>query len=125
MNEPRQLDVNGISIQSILATIYLAIFGSLLALTAYSWLLKNVSVASVSTYTFINPVIAVVLGWLILNENITWQTAVAVLLIVLAVVLIVVKKQPGRQKVDPELASLDASLDQRSGKPEEWVETGT
>lgn len=106
MNEPSRLDVSGISIQSILATLYLAFFGSLLALTSYSWLLKNVSVARVSTYTFVNPVIAVVLGWLVLNEKVTWQTTVAVILIVFAVVLIVMKKQirdPSPEPVQQEL----------------------
>jgi drug/metabolite transporter (DMT)-like permease len=92
--EPNRLDFGLISFRSIGATVYLAIFGSLLALTAYSWLLQHVNAGRVSTYTFVNPVIAVALGWLILDERISWETVVAVILIVAAVVLIVMRKIP-------------------------------
>lgn len=125
MNEPSRLDITGISTQSILATLYLAVFGSLLALTAYSWLLKNVSVARVSTYTFINPVIAVVLGWLILSEELIWQTTVAVLLIVFAVVLIVTKKQPRSQPVKDEQPNQDELSNEPTIREEKLVEVGT
>lgn len=94
--EPSRLDVANISARSIGATVYLALFGSLLALTAYSWLLQHVNASRVSTYTFVNPVIAVVLGWLILDERMTWQTLVAVVLIVASVVLIVMRPKPVR-----------------------------
>jgi drug/metabolite transporter (DMT)-like permease len=125
MNEPSRLDITGISTQSLLATLYLAVFGSLLALTAYSWLLKNVSVARVSTYTFINPVIAVVLGWLILSEELIWQTTVAVLLIVFAVVLIVTKKQPRSQPVKDEQPNQDELSNEPTIREEKLVEVGT
>lgn len=122
MNEPARYDFNEITLRSIGATCYLAIFGSLLALTAYSWLLKNVSVARVSTYTFINPVIAVVLGWLILGENVSWQTTVAVLLIVLAVILIVTKKQPRAQPIKQKQVEGKAIVDQQSTREKELAE---
>lgn len=91
--EPMRLLETGPSVNSIMATIYLAIFGSLLALTAYSWLLKHVSASRVSTNTFVNPVIAVILGWLVLSEPISFRTIAAVVLIVVAVVLIVLREQ--------------------------------
>ncbi len=75
--------------QSLSAVGYLAVFGSLIALTSYMWLLKNAAASRVATYSYINPVIAVFLGWLILSEPITPRTMVAILVIITAVVLIV------------------------------------
>ncbi len=124
MNEPARYDFNAISFRSIVATFYLAVFGSLLALTAYSWLLKHVSVARVSTYTFINPVIAVILGWLILAEEVTWQTTVAVLLIVLAVVLIITKQQTVRLSAESEPPNSNPMIGQGPVKEEDLVEAG-
>ena len=92
-NEPSRLMATPVSARSVCATIYLAIFGSLFALTAYCWLMDNANAARVSTYAFVNPVIAVVLGWLVLNEQISMQTSIAIALIVVAVVLIVLRKR--------------------------------
>jgi drug/metabolite transporter (DMT)-like permease len=72
--------------------------GSLLAFSAYAWLLKNVRVSVVSTYAFVNPVIAVALGTVFLNETIGWSTIAAGAAIVVAVVLIVTARAP-RQPV--------------------------
>lgn len=100
--EPSRLVANNVSTASIVATAYLAVFGCLLALTAYSWLLKHVNASRVSTTAFVNPVIAVVLGWLILSEPISIRTIAAVVLIVFAVVLIVLRPQsPMRPKTTP------------------------
>ena len=97
--ETSRLTTNSVSMISMLATAYLAVFGCLLALTAYSWLLKHVNASRVSTTAFVNPVIAVFLGWLILSEPISLRTFSAVILIVIAVVLIVLRKQsPPRPK---------------------------
>ena len=101
--EPSRLIAGNISVNSMLATVYLAIFGCLIALSAYSWLLKRVSAARVSTTAFVNPVIAVFLGWLILSEPITTRTISAVVLIVIAVVLIVFRKQSPIQQETEEL----------------------
>ncbi len=90
--EPGRLMAGNVSAISLMATVYLAVFGSLLALTAYSWLLKHVNAARVSTNTFVNPVIAVFLGWLVLSEPISLRTVAAVVLIVIAVVLIVLRQ---------------------------------
>ena len=73
---------------SILAFAYLALFGSLIAFTAYSWLLRNVTPARAATYAYVNPVVAVLLGWLIAGEPLTWRMAIAAAIIVGSVALI-------------------------------------
>lgn len=92
--EGQRLDVGAITSRSLLATLYLTIFGSIVALTAYIWLLKTVDAARVATYTYVNPVIAVFLGWLVLSETVTAQMLIAVAVIVVAVVLITARR-PG------------------------------
>jgi drug/metabolite transporter (DMT)-like permease len=76
------------SAKSIGALIYLVIFGSLLAFTAYLWLLKNVGVARTSTYAFVNPVVAIFLGWAFAGEKLNTQTGVAALFVLVAVIVI-------------------------------------
>jgi len=105
--ESARISLEAISWQSVGATVYLAIFGSLLALTAYSWLIQHVTASRVSTYTFVNPVIAVALGWWIKNERISWETVVAVILIVVGVVLIVMRSATAtRRGSEPEAATI-------------------
>lgn len=67
---------------------YLVVFGSIISYTAYSWLLKNAKPANVATYAYINPVIAVFLGWLVAGETFTTQMLVGAGIIVGSVVLI-------------------------------------
>ena len=74
--------------RSLVALVYLTIFGSIIAFTAYIWLLKYVPATKVATYTYVNPVFAVFLGWLILNETITATTIAATIIIILAVIII-------------------------------------
>ena len=77
----------------LIAFAYLVLVGSLIAFSAYAWLLKNVRISIVATYAFVNPVVAVALGTAFLGETIGWSTVVAGAAIVLAVVLIVTAKQ--------------------------------
>ncbi len=77
-----------ISANSWFALAYLIIFGSLIGFTAYSWLLKNAQPAKVATYAYVNPVIAVFLGWLIAGEFFTMQMLVGAGIIVGSVALI-------------------------------------
>jgi drug/metabolite transporter (DMT)-like permease len=86
--EAAQLNLAEISTQSWLALLYLTIFGSFVAYAAYIWLLQHVEATRVATYTYVNPVFAVFLGWLVLSEPITASTLVAVVIIILAVILI-------------------------------------
>lgn len=81
--------VDQVSGQSVAGWLYLIVFGSWVGFAAYMWLLRNASTSLVSTYAYVNPVVAVFLGWAILAEPVTWVTLVAALLIVGAVALIV------------------------------------
>jgi drug/metabolite transporter (DMT)-like permease len=82
------LHVASISTTSILALVYLAIFGSIIALSCYSWLLTRVSPQQVTTYSLVNPVVAVVLGAVVLNERITAIEVGAGLFVLLGVTLV-------------------------------------
>ncbi len=77
-----------VSANSWFAVAYLIVFGSLIGFTAYSWLLKNAEPAMVATYAYVNPVIAVFLGWLIAGESFTGQMLIGAGIIVGSVVLI-------------------------------------
>ena len=88
LGETARLDLAAISSQSLIAFAYLIVFGSLIAFTSYVWLLRVASPAMVSTYAYVNPVIAVFLGWLIGNEAMNGRILVAALIIVGAVAII-------------------------------------
>ena len=75
-----------------LAFAYLVGIGSLVGFSTFVWLIKHSTPARVSTYAYVNPVVAVFLGWLILGEPITHRTLVASVVIVTAVVVITVQK---------------------------------
>jgi len=85
------------STKPLIAFVYLVVVGSLIAFSAYAWLLKNVRISIVSTYAFVNPVVAVALGTVFLNETIGWTTVIAGAAIIVAVVSIVTARVP-RQK---------------------------
>ncbi|MCE9620490.1 MAG: EamA family transporter [Planctomycetes bacterium] len=71
-----------------IAWAYLAIFGSMISFSAFVWLMHNVSAASVSTYAYVNPLIAMLLGWIFLGEQLGFRTGVAAVLVLSGVVLI-------------------------------------
>ena len=91
-----------VSASSLLALGYLIVFGSLVAYTCYTWLLQVSTPARVSTYAYINPVVAVILGWLILSEPLTRDMAIATPLILMAVVLITTARKPAAVTVVDE-----------------------
>ena len=74
--------------RSLVALLYTIIFGSVLTLTAYLWLLGEVSAAVVGTYAFVNPMIAVAIGWAFAGEVVTPRVAIAGVLILLGVGII-------------------------------------
>lgn len=78
--------------RSWLALVYLVIFGSMVAYTAYVWLLHNARLSLVTTYTYVNPLVAVALGALILNESLSARTLLASVAIVVGVMLIISRK---------------------------------
>jgi drug/metabolite transporter (DMT)-like permease len=85
-------DPSSFSATSIIAFFYLVAFGSLIGFTAYIWLLANVPLGTVSTYAYVNPVVAIALGVLFLDEVVTWRIAAGAL-IVLASVAVVVRRE--------------------------------
>jgi drug/metabolite transporter (DMT)-like permease len=88
---------------ALLATAYMVVVGSLIGFSAYVWLLKTVPASTVSTYAYVNPVIAVILGWAFNEEVITGRTLLAGAAIVVGVALMVsrsVEKEP-----EPALSS--------------------
>ena len=82
------LNLSAASWVSLAAFGYLLVFGSLVGFTAYSWLLRHVTPASAATYAYVNPAVAVLLGWLLANEPLTLRMLVAAAVIVCSVVLI-------------------------------------
>lgn len=86
--EPAGFDPAAVSLRSVLALGYLLVFGSLVAFTAYVWLLRAASPVLVSTYAYVNPVVAVFLGWALAGEPLTAGTLVAAAVILSGVALI-------------------------------------
>ena len=87
--EADQLDAAAFSTDSLLAFAYLVVPGSIVAYTAFTWLLRNVPITTVSTYAYVNPVVAVTIGWALLDERVTPQMAVGGALIVGSVALVI------------------------------------
>jgi drug/metabolite transporter (DMT)-like permease len=77
-----------ISLKSLLGLAYLIVFGSVVAFTAYTWLLQQCSPALVATHTYANPVVAVFLGWLLASEPLTPRVVLASAVILGAIVLV-------------------------------------
>ena len=87
-----RLDVAAASAKSWLALLYLIAFGSLIGFTAYIWLLKVSTPARVSTYAYVNPVVAVLLGWAFAGEPLSLRTAMAAGIIIAGVAMISVAR---------------------------------
>lgn len=105
------LDVAAFSTASLLGLTYLIVAGSWLAFTAYVWLLQNAPVSKVATYAYVNPVVAIGLGWLILSERITPTIIVGATIIVASVAATVrmesraSRRAAERDALEPEAAS--------------------
>lgn len=93
LGEYRLFNINQITNQSIFAMFYLIIFGSIIAYSAYIWLFKNVNPTLASTYAFVNPVVALILGWSLANEVLSSQALIASILIISAVIIITFSKR--------------------------------
>jgi drug/metabolite transporter (DMT)-like permease len=98
MGEGSQLSLEALSLRSILALLYLIIFGSVITFTAYVWLLNMTSATRVATHTYVNPVIAVFLGWAMAGESLSLQTFVATLVIIISVYLVL---GPAKREISP------------------------
>jgi len=86
--EHRGFDVAAVTSRSALGLLYLIVFGSLVAFTAYNWLLDHVSPTLVATHTYTNPVVAVLLGWWLAGESLTWRVLVSGGLILASILLV-------------------------------------
>jgi drug/metabolite transporter (DMT)-like permease len=90
--EGAQLDLAHASTRSLLGFAYLVTFGSLIGFTAYVYLLTHTTAAKASTYAYVNPVVAVLLGWAFANEPVTSRTLVAAAVILAGVAIITVSR---------------------------------
>ena len=93
-----------ISLKSLLGLAYLIVFGSVIAFTAYTWLLQRCPPALVATHTYANPVVAVFLGWLLASERLTMRVLLASVAILGAIVLIRKGERTTAQAAVPETA---------------------
>jgi drug/metabolite transporter (DMT)-like permease len=137
--EPARFDVAAVSGRSVLAFAYLTLVGSIVAFTVYGWLLRVAPLPKVATYAYVNPVVAVILGWIILGEPITARTVLAGAIIVAAVALIITarsrvpapgglrrigEEEPGDPMAGEPMARRGDAVDQRSGLAPVTVEVG-
>jgi drug/metabolite transporter (DMT)-like permease len=83
-----------VSADAVLAWLFLVVFGSLVGFTAYIWLLGVTSIAKAGTYAYVNPIVAVFLGWAILDEPVTVRTLIAALVILVGVALVNIEWKP-------------------------------
>jgi drug/metabolite transporter (DMT)-like permease len=106
------LDPGSFSRASVLAFFYLMVFGSMVAFGAYSWLLRTTHPTVISTYAYVNPVIAVLLGWLLVDEPVDARTILASVLILGAVVVVLERRSEKGAELavasPPEACPLDA-----------------
>ena len=110
LGEGHQASISHISAASWAGWLYLVTFGSLIGFTAYIYLLKEVSPAKASTYAYVNPVVAMLLGWAIAGESITPRTLVAAAIILGGVALITVAQQPKATRAVGDSAARQTSI---------------
>jgi drug/metabolite transporter (DMT)-like permease len=77
------------SARSVAGLVYLVLVGSLVGYTAYVWLLGHVPIGTVATYAYVNPVVAILLGVIVLGEHVTWQIAGGAAVVLVSVALVI------------------------------------
>jgi drug/metabolite transporter (DMT)-like permease len=95
--------------RSVAAVLYLVVCGSWIGYTAYIWLLEHVPTSKVSTYAYVNPVVAVFLGWLILHERVDHFIIAGSVIVVLSVILVTSAKV--HKTAAQELPAVEAAGD--------------
>jgi drug/metabolite transporter (DMT)-like permease len=117
--ETHKLQLTSISVESWCALAYLITFGSIVGFSAYVWLLKMVSPSRVSTYAYVNPVVAVFLGWALAGEALSMQTMLAAVVILVAVWIITGArdKTTAVEVVFDDIAQKDENAKMRGGAP--------
>ena len=88
--EPRDIAISELSRGAILSMLYLIFFGSILAFTAYGWLVRVAPASRIATYAYVNPVVALLLGWFFAGERLGARTLAASGVVLLGVALITV-----------------------------------
>lgn len=111
------IDLAGISMLSLGSLAYLIFFGALIGFSAYVWLLGVVSTARAATYAFVNPAVAVVLGWWLAGEPLSARTLVAAAVIIVGVVLITMARPVHGNPVESQPGDLQPG-DQEPVEPE-------
>ena len=109
-------DPRAVSPRSAGALLYLVVFGSLIGFSAYIWLLGVVSPSRVSTHAYVNPIVAVMLGWALAGEPLTARTILAAMVIIGAVVLITMGGTRPAEEREAEDDELDSELARLSGR---------
>jgi drug/metabolite transporter (DMT)-like permease len=99
LGETSGVHIASITLASWIGWVYLVTFGALLGFTAYVYLLRHVSAAKASTYAYVNPVVAVILGWAVAGEAVTSRTVVAAAIILGGVAMITIAR--GRRPTVP------------------------
>jgi drug/metabolite transporter (DMT)-like permease len=106
VGEGAQLHLAALTAKSVLALAYLTVFGSIVAFTAFTWLLTVTAPSRVSTYAYVNPVVAVLIGWAVAGEAIGAHTIAATVIILAGVALVTTRgKQPAAE--ERESVSMD------------------
>src|ERR1700677_62341 len=98
------------SFRGVAAILYLVVCGSWIGYTAYIWLLQHVPTSKVSTYAYVNPVVAIVLGWLVLHERVDRYILIGSAIVVASVVLVTSAKVSSRSAAE-ELPAVEAAGD--------------
>jgi len=111
--EAPRVHVAAVSSKSALAVVYLVVFGSLIGFSAYVWLIRNARTSLVSTYAYVNPVVAVVLGAAFASEQLTARTLIAGAVILTGVAMIVAR--PARR---PAAVAVTATAEPATPAPE-------
>ena len=109
--EQHRVHLASVGLESWLALGYLVVFGSVVAFSAYAWLLQNAPLSLVSTYAYVNPVVAVALGWLVLAEPVSWPIAVGGGIVVAGVCVVVSTERRRRPEPEPAGAAAEQSAE--------------
>jgi drug/metabolite transporter (DMT)-like permease len=105
--EAQALQLSQVSGRSLAGLLYLVLLGTVVTFTAYIWLLGHVAPTRVATYAFVNPVVAVFLGWALANEQLTATTLIATAVIVAAVAVAVSDRSSSRPRRQVVIDSAD------------------
>jgi drug/metabolite transporter (DMT)-like permease len=106
--DPSELDPSTWSSRSIFGLAYLIVFGSIIGYSAYAWLLANAPLGQVSTYAYVNPVVAIALGVIVLDESLTLRIVAGALLILVSVAIVLRRESRIAAALEPgELVRAD------------------